>query len=103
MLLGFGVALAAAAAAPATIEFTRPDGTKMTATALTDNVIRVAPAGRGLESRIAVTPKGDFTGTASANSIVTSTGVKVSVDPSTGALSISGGGRRGITDSGRRG
>lgn len=103
MLLGFGVALAAAAAAPATIEFTRPDGTKMTATALTDNIIRVAPAGRALESRIAVTPKGDFTGTASANSIVTSTGVKVSVDPSTGALSISGGGRRGITDSGRRG
>lgn len=102
MLLGFGVAMAAMGAVPATIEFMRPDGTKATATALTDNIIRVAPAGAG-ESRIALAPKEGFNGTATATEITTPTGVKVSVNPATGELTISGGDGRTVTDGGLRG
>lgn len=81
--------------------YTRPDGKTVTVTAISDNIIRVAPQ-NAPASKIALPQSGAFNGTVSETEITTPTGVRAAVDRSTGSLTVTGGANRTITDSGKR-
>ncbi len=83
--------------------YTRPDGTKATVTALSDNIIKVSPGEEALPSKIVLPHVGEFTGTVSQNTLTSPSGLKAQVDPATGLLTITGGDGRTVTDPGRRG
>lgn len=100
------VAVAGAASPANSVTYTRPDGSKATVTAISDNIIKVSPGTAPTESRIALTPKKGFTGQISEAldhaTILTPTGLRVDVNKVTGELSVNGGNGRAITDSGVR-
>ncbi len=100
----------AAAAAPASLTTSTPDGRIVTVTAVTDNILHVtniAPGEKPLPSRATV----DIPATADATigqagpyvtTLTTPAGVTAMVDSRTGAVTISAGAGKVISDSGRR-
>lgn len=108
------VSAAAVAAPPArlndgVISTTTPGGTTITVTAISDNVIKVtnAPSASVLpDSKGAVLPKQPFKGKVSSSgnlqTLWTPTGVQASLDSSSGAVAITSGPGRKVSDPGLR-
>ena len=98
------------AAVPSQISCVTPDERTVTVTALSDNVLRVTnhlPGNPAMPSRAAVLAEGyEGAETAAAGrwitTLTTPTGVTATLDARTGALTISSGAGRTITDTGER-
>ncbi|MDE6300728.1 MAG: DUF5110 domain-containing protein [Muribaculaceae bacterium] len=109
MLAGLGC-MSTTAAAPSRISCVTPDERTVTVTALSDNILRVtnhAPGNPAMPSRASVLEEG-YNGAVTAQAgpwlatLSTPTGVVATLDTRTGALTISSGAGRTITDTGER-